>query len=162
MNARALATQFGLTHQVLMRNVQGISHEQSVRLPDVGGNCLNWVAGHILVARDDLLSLLGATPLWDAPGKAGYVRGAASWTSAGGAEPFDEILRLLDQSHERLDPTLRELSDAALAAPLPPERNPFHVDAFGEALAVCAFHEAYHVGQSGLLRRWLGHPRVIG
>ncbi len=51
MSGEMLALQFGFNGYVLEVNTAGVTHEQSLWLPSPGGNCLNWIAGHILVTR---------------------------------------------------------------------------------------------------------------
>ena len=63
----------------------------------------------------------------------------AVWRSA-----TDELVRRLGS-----------LSGASLAAPSPPWLRTNDGTLLG-ALAFAAMHEAYHVGQMGFLRKWLG------
>lgn len=48
---------------VVNKNLEGISHEESLKSSDRGGNCINWVIGHIVVTRDVLLETLGLETL---------------------------------------------------------------------------------------------------
>ena len=49
-----LATGFAVSGWVLLANLEGISDEESLVQPQEVGNCVNWVAGHILMARGGL------------------------------------------------------------------------------------------------------------
>jgi hypothetical protein len=61
----SLIHQFTLSHWVLKAKLEGITHEESLIIqPQRGGNCLNWVVGHVVAARRHALDLVG-TP---APG----------------------------------------------------------------------------------------------
>ena len=161
MNSKALAVQFQFTHLVFKRNVQDVSHEESMTLPQPGGNCLNWVAGHITATRDHLLGLLGDEPVWTSENKKKYVRGSAPWTNGQDAERLETILERFDESQKRLVAKIHNLDEFALSAPVPQDKNAFGVDNMGELLATFAFHESYHVGQTGILRRWLGKEGAI-
>ncbi len=45
--------------QVLRINVAGLTQEESLIQPTPGGNCLNWVVGHLVCIYNDTLPLLG-------------------------------------------------------------------------------------------------------
>jgi len=161
MNSKALAVQFHFTHLVFKRNLQGVSHEESVAFPHPGGNCLNWVAGHITTTRDNLLGILGEAPVWTSESKASYARGSAPWTNGESAERLETILEKFDESQKRLVGKINSLDETLLFAPVPQDKNAFGVDNMGELIATFAFHESYHVGQSGILRRFLGKDGAI-
>lgn len=154
MTSEFLATLFGLNLQVLKINTQGVTHEESLIQPKPAGNCLNWVLGHIAVTRDQALGLLGGTPVWSEADKALYVRGSRPMTDAGQAIRMEKIMADLDRSQEELLAALLRQSPESLAA------------ANGEAtladrIAMLHFHEAYHTGQIGLMRRLLGKDGAI-
>jgi uncharacterized damage-inducible protein DinB len=160
MNARALAVQFQFTHQVFNRNLDGITHEESMKLPPAG-NCLNWVAGHITATRDGLLQILGEAPVWNFTNKASYTRGSAPWKDGHEAERLENIRQKFEESQKKLSAKILSLDQTALLAPVPPEKNAFGVSNMGELLATFAFHESYHVGQTGILRRLVGKEGAI-
>ncbi len=43
-----LRRQTGNTGGVVRRNIEGVTHEASLRHPEPGGNSMNWVVGHLL------------------------------------------------------------------------------------------------------------------
>src|SRR5213075_700344 len=55
---------FELNYGALFRNLEGLSHEESLIEPPPGGNSVNWVVGHITASRNRILPLLGQPPLW--------------------------------------------------------------------------------------------------
>ena len=71
------------------------------------------------------------------------------------AEPFEVLRAGFDRSQEILLAALRGASAETLAAAN--ERG----EPVAQRLAMLAFHEGYHGGQIGLLRRLLGHPGAI-
>lgn len=160
MNAKALAVQFQFTHLVFNRNLEGVTHEESMKLPP-SGNCLNWVAGHITATRDNILQILGESPVWSFKNKETYTRGSAPWENGHEAERLEKIREKFEESQKKLSAKILSLDPADLMAPIPPEKNAFHVDNMGELLATFAFHESYHVGQTGILRRFVGKEGAI-
>src|SRR5438552_18953106 len=49
---------FRLNHIAISRNLFNISDEESLITPEHGGNCINWIFGHILLTRDAIHNAL--------------------------------------------------------------------------------------------------------
>jgi uncharacterized damage-inducible protein DinB len=159
MDTKTLIHQFGLTSYVLERNLSELSQDDSLIHPPKGGNCLNWIVGHLTKSRNSLLSLVGQQPLFSmedfrAYGDEGPFRPEA-------ALPLDELKRRFKALQEPLVRGLNGMSADAMATPAPfsPTNNP--KETIGSLLAAVAFHEAYHVGQTGVLRRMAGKEGVV-
>ncbi|MCA9752134.1 MAG: DinB family protein [Gemmatimonadetes bacterium] len=159
--AKTLGTQFEFTNSIFGRTTEGVDHARSLESPAAGGNCMNWVAGHIVRTRNSLLDLLGAERIWSPEEGAAYDRGSEGLRDGSSPKDFAAIRDAMERSHERTRAAIAALTPEQLLAPLPEDRNPFQVDNLGEMIAVAAFHESYHVGQLGILRRTLGLPGVI-
>src|SRR5688572_13870753 len=91
MEPAALAKLYDINVRSLKVNLEGVSHEESVRPPSGGGNSLNWVLGHIVANRNGILDLVGAPPIWSEELAAAYERGSTS-LDPGAAQPLDRIL----------------------------------------------------------------------
>ncbi len=122
-----------------------MTHEESLCQPPAGGNCLNWVVGHIVVARANVLALLGEAPSWDWAGLRRYIPGSAPVTAGADALGFERLLADFDRAQEQLVAALGRQSPEDLAA-VRDDRT------LGAHLASCHFHESYHAGQIELLR----------
>jgi uncharacterized damage-inducible protein DinB len=144
--------QFDMNHRVLHQNVAGLSHAESIREPEPGGNCLNWVVGHIVASRGALLRALGAEPVWADSLALPYKRGARPEVAT--LLPFEKIVADFDRSQALVVAGLQALAEEAL------ERTG-RKDPLGLELGFISFHESYHVGQTGLHRRLLGHEGAI-
>lgn len=154
----ALNLLFGVNYQVLKRNLNGVTHEESLLQPEGGGNCLNWVLGHIVATRDNAIKLLNQAPVWDQETAGIYQRGSQPIRDGSQALPLETIVADLERSQERLVTGLGKASEPELKAPAPDKSVAKTV---GETLFVLQFHEAYHAGQTGLLRRMAGHEGAI-
>ncbi len=157
-----LLVQLAFEHFALHTNVKGLTHEESRRQPQPGGNCLNWVLGHIVFARQSwLTAVLGEAPLFDGDTIARYRRGSDPLTDGTLAMPFEELLAAYDRAQGLLTAALSRLTAERLAerAPFSPGNDPN--ETVGSLIAKLAFHEGYHVGQTALLRRLAGHPGAI-
>lgn len=139
---------FKLNYQVLRMQAKGLTHEDSLLTPPFRANCLNWVLGHIVVYRDRALVLLGNDPVWDEERAAPYNRESKPLL-AQDAVPFDQIMADLKVSQERLAATLAELTAEDLERPVD-DRT------LAQRLTFDYWHEAYHTGQTELLRQLSG------
>ena len=149
-----------LTQQVLRMNLQGVSHEESLVRPQAAGNSLNWVVGHLLCVYNNVLPGLGQAPVMLTDRLKRYDRGS---------DPIadDEVLDFatlqtsLDEAMGRFDAGLEGLSAEALdaKAPFSPTNNP--EETLRSLMGTVLFHQAYHTGQTGILRRVIGKPGAI-
>jgi DinB superfamily len=154
MTTEGLKLLFQYNHYAIGVNARDLTHEESLLGPKPGGNCANWVLGHIVQNRGAILELLGEQPVWNASDGDPYKRGSAQIAGGATAKPFPEILEALDRSQERLLAGLSRMRDSDLGS----------ADTKGSAAAKLAglqFHEAYHAGQLGLLRRIAGKKGAI-
>jgi len=146
---------FELNYGALFRNLEGLTHEESLVEPRPGGNSINWVLGHITASRNRILPLLGQAQVWSREQMVLYSgRDEAGW-SAERALHLDVIKTDLARSQQMLMRALDDVTDASLAVPTE-SGQPLR-----DALGFSHFHESYHGGQIALLRRLLGHPGVI-
>jgi uncharacterized damage-inducible protein DinB len=135
-------------------NVKGLSHEDSMVQPPAGGNCLNWVAAHIVASRGAILDLLGEAQVWDTDRNDRFKRGSRPVLDTKDSLPFDSIVADFRRSQERIQAGLARLSDEELLE----KRGD---DTVADKLHFLQFHEAYHIGQAGLLRRMAGKECAI-
>ena len=152
-----LALHIGVVYDIIERNVEGMTHEQSLARPAAGGNCANWILGHLVGAHNGMMQVLGADPVWegDELARAGFdpIEGSDR------AIEWDTLRDRLLGSRERCLAAVRALTDDALAEELP---APFGgTTSRAGLLTVLAFHQTYHAGQLGLARRFAGLPGVI-
>jgi len=149
------------TQQVLRMNVEGFTQEQSLIAPQPAGNCLNWIVGHLLCVYNDVLPLVGQEPVLPKDALTRYGRGTPPLQDGNEALPLNELMSKCEEAVKRFDDGLASLSLEKLdsAAPFSPSQNPN--ETVRSLLAIVAFHQAYHVGQTGVLRRIAGKPGAI-
>jgi len=161
MIGKDLARMYEFSYAALNRNLQDLSHEDTVVLPEGGGNCLNWVLGHVVAARSMVLILTGATPTLTGEGMSVYRRGSHPEGTDGFAD-LAKLRAMFDETQKQLIPALAALSEEALNSSVPEEhRRPPLTGTVGDALIRLHYHEGYHNGQIGLLRRLAGKEGAI-
>ena len=152
-----VAEQFRITTNLFIKAVSGIQAEEAMRRPGEQSNPLLWLAGHLTHFRTRLLRLLGVPR--DFPWGDVFDTGAR----VGPAELYptaDELLSQWEELSELLMDRLASLSEADLAAP-PSARVPSTDATLRGAIGYFSLHEAYHVGQMGYVRKWLGLSPII-
>lgn len=143
-------------------NLDGISHEESLVQPHPGGNCVNWVLGHLLSIYNQALPLLGQQPATDPATIERYKRGSPAIGNPGEARRFDQLMAEWDETVKRVDAGLAGLTAEALERPAPSGAGPSEPgDKVRQTLSVLMFHQGYHAGQTGVLRRLVGKAGAI-
>lgn len=153
-----LCVQLGYNQFVLKINLEGLTDDDGLVVPTPRGNPLNWILGHVLNARGELLGALGGAPVLTDEEAAPYKRGGQPDPVALVALPLSELASRFHASQEGVVSGIQAMDDDALAAPAPFSPVGNADETLGTLLAGLIFHESYHLGQIGLLRRLLGKP----
>lgn len=155
VSAEILRFLYDFDHAAITRNCGGLTHAESIAAP-AAGNSANFVLGHIIQNRMSVLKLLGETHPWSDEDGAMYARGVKEFDPSR-ARDFDDMLKDLDVTQERIRTGLARLDAGALGEKLKPDDK----WTLAETLHFMSFHESYHAGQLGLLRRLAGKPGAI-
>ncbi len=158
---RAVIQNYRLNLRLAHKQLDGLSHPDSLLQLPFQGNCLNWVVGHVIQGRSELLELLGKPPIWGQPEAAVYQTGSEPITpqNAGVALPLEELLKLLEESQTRIEQTLQGLSADVLEKTIEQDGHP---STLGEMVNGYNWHETYHIGQMELLHQLaVNHNSVI-
>ena len=153
MNSQQVIThQFGLVYRMIADNVEGMTAEQSLAQPSPGGNCANWIVGHLTNVQNAVMGLVGQEPVWESD----QLKNAA-WepiTGPARAIPWETMRDSILGSQARCLTAISNLSDEQMAEEVP---HPFGgTTSRAELLSTLAFHQAYHAGQLGIVRRVAG------
>jgi hypothetical protein len=136
----------------------GVGREHFLRRPGPHSNPMVWVAGHLTQFRCRMAAMLGVPRElpWTTLFSTGSVIGDLSTYPE-----REEIERLWADVSGELAARVATLNAAELNAP-PPPRVASTDGTMTGVIALFTFHEAYHVGQLGYLRRFLGYPSLMG
>jgi uncharacterized damage-inducible protein DinB len=150
-----------ITHSCVQANTAGVTQEESLRQPQPGGNCLNWVVGHLCCIYNNALPLFGQEPVVDKALLTRYDRGSAPITDPAEALPISQLVEIWDQLSARVGAGIGTLTPEYLDQPAPfsPSGNPDETNR--SLVTTVLFHQAYHSGQTGVLRRVAGHEGAI-
>jgi hypothetical protein len=141
--------------EIVHMQTAGLSQEQSLLQLPFRGNCLNWVVGHILANRCNILRLLGAEDLRPELNLDHYERESDPILGDGeGVFKLEELLNHLDESQSRLEVALKAESTQTLQRTASYRGRPERPLAYW--LFFLYFHDSYHVGQTEILRQAAG------
>lgn len=114
MNLHYLRHQFDLTSRALEYNIEGITDEESLSQPERGGNCVNWVVGHILESRDCMFEEFSGPAIMTDAERKKYQRGSDTIIKA------DENILSLTVLRERLKESGKSLSKCLIHSRMKP------------------------------------------
>jgi hypothetical protein len=142
MTTEVFVDQIQFTYRAISLNTENITQEESLVFPHPGGNCMNWLLGHIIEYRNRILTMLNQKTVWNEDEINCYKRGSVAKEEIANLMPWQQLLNYLNYTQDVLTKVLKEeaISDAGQI----------------KSLALFSFHEAYHAGQLGFLRRILG------
>ena len=153
--------QAGMVRAVVQMNLEGVTHEESLLQPGPGGNCLNWVVGHLVNIYNGALPLLGQEPVLEKGAIERYARGSAPLRDPSEAMQLGELTAAWSAACDRVGAGLAGLTPEVLDRPAPfsPTNNPN--ETVRSLVSTVLFHQTYHAGQLGILRRLAGKPGAI-
>lgn len=139
------------------RALAGIGNDALLTRPGPRSNPMLWVAGHLVQARTRLLGACGPprTLPWADLFATGSVIGDLTRYPGIG-----ELVAVWRSASDELTKRIAALPDQRLDEPAPRWLTGGDGTML-DALAYAAFHEAYHVGQMGYLRKWLGLDGIL-
>lgn len=150
MNAAPTIHIFKFNAGVFFTNLEDISHADSITLPPADCNTINWIVGHIVATRDSILKLLNEEGLCEESDRELYGRGT-KLTDTAQAVSLDTLKERYQRSQEMILAGLEALSG----------KNDEKSEGVVVQLAGFGFHEAYHIGQLGVIRKLIGkEPKI--
>lgn len=142
---------------VIERQIDGLSHEDSLLQPPFRGNCMNWIIGHMVVYRDNILKTANEAPLWNDADSARYGHDSEPITDGSSAIRFERIMADLRESQSRIEAALEHLTDDQLDSTIEGRARTIR-----DWLMFLVWHDTYHTGQTEYLRQLTGvNDKVI-
>ncbi|MCK4801718.1 MAG: DinB family protein [Anaerolineales bacterium] len=150
-----LSDAFARNIEILQMQTENLSHQDSLIQLPFRANCLNWVVGHVLTNRFNILRLLDAEDLIPEVDLDHYQRESEPILENGkGVLDLEDLVSLLEKSQIDLSTILQEKTPEALQLPAVYRDRPERP--LAGWLFFLYFHDCYHVGQTELLRQAAG------
>lgn len=134
-------------YKIILLNIDGFTHEESIIFPKGEANCMNWVLGHVIYIRNAFLNVLGEESVWNNEKFSCYNRGEIPLNRKEEFVSFEELKSYLKETQDKLETKLNSLES-------------FDSTVINDISGLC-LHEIYHSGQFGYLRRLLGKKGAI-
>ena len=146
-------------HEIMLKQTDGLTHDDSLIQPQPGGNCLNWVMGHLVDNLVDILDTLGGDPPGELPDLSHY---------GYGSEPIhgDEagVIHLQDliNAYGRLTKRIADHLDKMTESDFMEEIDFWQGQTRrGYVAFFYFFHHTYHLGQLEQLRNLAGRTEKV-
>ncbi|HVP39355.1 MAG TPA: DinB family protein [Candidatus Saccharimonadales bacterium] len=146
-----------LQSRLFLRALEGVTDAEARRPTSEHTNPLAWIAGHLVTTRCYLARVVGLPR--EIPWGGMFARGAALEPTQA-APSLEEIRAAWDDVTGALMARFEQLGEAELSGPV--ADFPSLDRTVRGALAMAAMHDSYHVGQLSLVRKALGHERLVG
>jgi len=154
MDANQLENVFKRNLIVIKRQIEGLTHTDSLIQLPFRGNCLNWVLGHMAGSRQMVLEVLGVEPVMTEGQMDRYTREADPITKD------DDDVMTLEQIMDVMETSQALISEHVLALSQDDlEREIGEGDqktTLGRRIEFLSWHETYHTGQTEYLRQLAG------
>ncbi len=157
--ALPIAQVFDLGSRMVRVSLGDLTNEAALRRPHPEGSSISFLTGHLIAGRHTALDMIGE-PSLEAERWRQQFGGGLSATDGEGYPPIEELLVAWNELTPTFRKALGTLSEDRLLTPIPQHPFPTTEDTLRGVLTFLAFHEAYHVGQIGFLRTFLGYPPV--
>ena len=146
--------------EIIKMQTENITHEESLIQLPFRSNCLNWVVGHVLANRCNILDLLGADDLRQGLDLDHYERESGPISGEEeGVLPLGELIQHLAESQLRLTAALEKETEVSLQRAAPYRDRAEKEIAYW--IFFLYFHDSYHVGQTEILRQAAGKDDKI-
>jgi hypothetical protein len=144
---------------IMLKQLNGLTHADSLLQPQPGGNCLNWVMGHLVVNQVDILRVLDAELPADLPDLGHYGYGSEPILCEG---PGVLNLSVLLETYNQLTTCITDRLAQMTETDFDEEIEFFQgKNRRGYVAFFFFFHHSYHIGQLEQLRNLAGRTEKV-
>jgi hypothetical protein len=145
---------FTMESKIIEEQTSDLTHADSLLQPQPGGNCLNWVLGHLITSQLEIISAIGGKPPFDPASVTRYDRNSEPIR---GDEPgvldLSTLVKMNLQVNSVIDTLVSGLDGAALDREIQIGERKMTL---GWRIFFLHFHYVYHIGQLEYLRQLAG------
>lgn len=145
--------------EIIKKQTAGLSQEDSLIQPQPGGNCMNWVMGHLALNQTIILEILGVGPPEDLPNLDRYKMDTDPIHGEGeGVLDLQELIETYTLLHKKVIDRLDQMSEEDFEDVINfwegKHRRGFMTFFY-------FFHNTYHLGQLEFLRNLTGKTEKV-
>ena len=135
------------------KQLEGLSHDDSLIQPPFRGNCLNWVAGHVIQCRNELFQFMNVDPIWDTSEAEWYETGSNPVINSDQGLELERLKGDFQITQQYLEEKFSAMEEFDFEEMLQPGENQSKLV---ELINGYLWHETYHLGQFEFLRQLAG------
>ena len=153
---RPIAGQYALSHSILTTSVKDLSDQEArTRARGGSGASIAWTIGHLCHHRTQVLGLLGR------PKESPFAARFGSTPASDGQDypRLTELMASWAALHAELSAAFGAASAQQLERPMP-NAGPHEEKKILDTVLFFAWHEAYHIGTIGTIRKELGRTAI--
>lgn len=155
IDAASIADSYARNVRIIKMQTENVTHEESLIQLPFRANCMNWIVGHLVTNRNNVLKLLDSEHCIDPTSVDRYIRDTDPLKpDSTDALPLDRLIELLEQAQENIASILAECSAEDLQRKVAFFGNTEMT--VGEWLLFFFFHDSYHTGQAEIMRQAAG------
>lgn len=159
IDPQMMADHYAISLRNLHLQTDGLTHAESLIQLPFRGNCMNWTLGHLLLCREELFDILGASRVFPPDTFARYDSGTAPITAdSADVIRLERLLEMLDQQAPPLTDLIANTSEEKYATTVQVGKN---TRKLAQRVLFYFFHEANHVGELSILRQLAGKDDQI-
>ena len=137
------------TDRIIKNQTEGLTQADSMKQLPFPANCMNWILGHLLVYRMQILGMIDGASQADEAEFALYGNGSEPLTDSAKAIPLETLLPRLDAASGEIVTAFENMPAGRLAEVYDEEQGTTVDDHLSFYVI---FHESYHAGQLEPLR----------
>ncbi len=149
---------YGITTALVEKAVRDINDQEAIQRIEGNTNCMLWLFAHVTAVRCSLAGMLGVQK--DLPWREYFGKGCKG-DDFGKYPTMAEVHEVWQEITPLFVGALENATDEQLSAAAPRD-FPIPDKSVRGAILFLAFHESYHVGQMGYLRKCLGKEGLVG
>ena len=154
-----LAEDFERNTRLLARHLDGLSHADTLIRPNGTGNCINYILGHMLLCRLEMLEMLGQPATVSGETLARYGNDVEPvGPDSTDIHSLEQLKEWWGSVDEQFSAAIQNASDETMLGIINTGRRemPLH-----RRLHFYFFHEAFHLGQFEILRHLAGKTESL-
>lgn len=152
IEAAYLVTAYDRNVRIIKMQTEGLTHVDSLIQLPFRANCMNWIVGHLVTNRNNVLKLLDAGDRINPISVDRYSRDSDPITpESAHVLLLEELLSLLEEAQGNITRNLEEITSDELQREVAFFGNTEMT--IGEWLLFFYFHDSYHTGQAEIMRQ---------
>ncbi len=145
--------------EILQSQTAELTHEDSLLQPEPGGNCLNWVMGHLAVNLVEILGVLNGETQEDLPDLSRYTMGSEPIRGEeDGVLSLQKLIRIYTLLNDSVVSRLSQMSEDDFEEEIDFWQGKTRR---GYVAFFYFFHNTYHLGQLEYLRNLAGKTEKV-